>query len=99
MSAFFGGGPGPIAFSRVSCQGHEQRLLDCSRSQSISSCGHNRDVGVRCYVRTGKGPATWEVSDVSKQCISIYIAPLDPDLDLNPDPDPHCGEKTVNRLG
>ena len=47
--AAFGAGSGPSWFSNVGCEGDEQDLTECSRSNiSGSACTHSRDAGVIC---------------------------------------------------
>ena len=48
-SAHFGAGTGSIFLDGLGCSGSEQRLIDCSRSSTVSCfSGHNEDAGVRC---------------------------------------------------
>ena len=51
QNAAFGQGIGPIVWSYAVCSGTENRLLDCPRSSTINSCGHQYDVGVECLQR------------------------------------------------
>lgn len=53
IDGYFGVGEGPIFLDRVTCDGHEDRLLDCpSMGLEVHSCNHNQDAGVVC--RSGK---------------------------------------------
>ena len=50
-SAHFGVGVGTIYFDSVSCSGAEGRLIDCSRSSTVTCYnGHSEDAGVRCQI-------------------------------------------------
>ena len=47
--AHFGAGTGTIYLDNVGCTGSETRLIDCSRSTTVSCfSGHSEDAGVRC---------------------------------------------------
>ena len=47
--AHFGAGIGTIYLDNVGCTGSETRLIDCSRSSTVSCLsGHSEDAGVRC---------------------------------------------------
>ena len=47
--AHFGAGTGTIYLDNVGCTGSESRLIDCTRSSSVScSSGHSEDAGVSC---------------------------------------------------
>ena len=47
--AHFGAGIGTIYLDNVGCTGSETRLIDCTRSTTVScSGGHSEDAGVRC---------------------------------------------------
>ena len=54
--AYFGQGTGPIWLDYVICTGSETTLASCGHLgfKIIKSCGHYRDVGVRCYGSQGK---------------------------------------------
>ena len=48
-SAHFGAGTGTIYLDNVGCTGSEAKLIDCSRSSTVScTYGHSEDAGVRC---------------------------------------------------
>ena len=50
-NSYFGDGEGPYHLSGLSCSGHENTLLDCSRSSSTigyHTCSPGNDTGVRC---------------------------------------------------
>lgn len=43
-------GQGTIWLDDVACNGQENRLDYCNHNGwSVHNCGHNKDVGVRCY--------------------------------------------------
>ena len=45
--ATFGRGEGPIHFDKLNCNGHEERLIDCShRGVGVHDCYHSEDAGV-----------------------------------------------------
>ena len=46
--ARFGAGKGPIHYSRVGCQGIEERLANCRVTGSHNCPNRNKDVGVVC---------------------------------------------------
>ena len=47
--AHFGAGIGTIYLDNVGCTGSETRLIDCSRSSTVTCFGgHSEDAGVRC---------------------------------------------------
>ena len=49
MRNFYGPGSGPIWLDGVNCQGTEESLVDCSRSEwGISSYSHHYDVSINC---------------------------------------------------
>ena len=49
--ARFGQGAGYGILKVSSCSGSEGRLVDCTLNKNgyYESCGHNEDIGVRCY--------------------------------------------------
>ena len=48
-NAHFGAGTGTIYLDNVGCTSRETRLIDCSRSSTVScTSGHTEDAGVRC---------------------------------------------------
>ena len=50
--AAFGQGTGPIVLDDVTCNGEEQRLIDCGHDGlGEHSCSHVEDVGVRCMIK------------------------------------------------
>lgn len=47
--ATFGRGEGPIHFDELKCNGHEERLIDCSHDGvGVHDCYHGEDAGVVC---------------------------------------------------
>ena len=46
-SAHFGPGTGPIHIGSVSCDGSEQRIVDCQLRYE-NGCVHSEDAGVTC---------------------------------------------------
>ena len=51
--AFFGQGIGPILLDNVTCNGTEERLLDCPNiGVGVHNCAHSDDAGVRCQLNT-----------------------------------------------
>lgn len=51
--AYFGEGTGPIFLERFSCEGAEDRLLDCaSLPIGVHECSHSDDAGVVCIGET-----------------------------------------------
>ena len=53
---YFGQGTGPIWLDYVTCTGLESSLASCGHLgvNVTRSCGHNEDVGLRCYGSQGK---------------------------------------------
>ena len=48
-NAAFGQGNGPVFLTDVTCNGLEERLLDCMMGDIESNnCGHHQDAGVVC---------------------------------------------------
>ncbi|XP_041455582.1 uncharacterized protein LOC121408252 [Lytechinus variegatus] len=48
----YGEGVGPIFYSNVMCTGGEQRLQDCSKTDSsLDVCQHSQDAGVQCSAK------------------------------------------------
>ncbi|XP_063969960.1 uncharacterized protein LOC129282496 [Lytechinus pictus] len=48
----YGEGVGPIFYSNVMCTGGEQRLQDCSKTDSsVDVCQHSQDAGVQCSAK------------------------------------------------
>lgn len=47
-SAHYGAGTGPIFLEQLSCEGHEESVLDCEASYGLHSCTHADDVSVIC---------------------------------------------------
>ena len=57
-SAFFGAAAAPIHLSELSCEGTEERLVECSRPPfGEHNCQHDEDAGVVC---TSESP--WEMA-------------------------------------
>ncbi|XP_071505150.1 scavenger receptor cysteine-rich domain superfamily protein-like [Diadema antillarum] len=52
---YFGSGTGSIHMDEVACLGSESRLADCPHQgwDSVSSCSHTEDIGVRCSLTSG----------------------------------------------
>ena len=49
LTAFEIIGSGPIFLDRVSCEGVEERVIDCQRAPvGLHTCTHHQDVGVKC---------------------------------------------------
>ena len=49
VSAYFGGGNGPILLGGLLCSGDEESLLDCQRDMfEAITCKHTEDAGVTC---------------------------------------------------
>ena len=45
----FSQGSGPIFLDRVSCEGGEERVLDCQQTPiGLHTCTHQQDTGVKC---------------------------------------------------
>ena len=45
----FSQGSGPIFLDRVSCEGGEERVLDCQQAPiGLHTCTHQQDTGVKC---------------------------------------------------
>ena len=42
-------GSGPIFLDRVSCEGVEERVIDCQQAPvGLHTCTHQQDIGVKC---------------------------------------------------
>ena len=54
FSARYGPGSGPIYFTRVSCNGDEKSIFNCTYSTQTAGFSHFFDAGVKCYNKTGK---------------------------------------------
>ena len=54
-SAIIGEGSGPIFLDDVSCSGNERALISCPHQSTVDdSCGHDKDVGVKCSTPEGE---------------------------------------------
>ena len=67
-SAHFGPGTGPIHIGSASCDGSEQRIVDC-QLQYENKCVHSEDAGVNCPCKE-----TLEFSNNSEFCILSLTA-------------------------
>ncbi|XP_076082455.1 neurotrypsin-like [Mytilus galloprovincialis] len=43
-------GNGTIWLANVDCEGNEEKLVNCSYDSYVTHCGHQNDVGIRCFI-------------------------------------------------
>ena len=46
--AYYGEGSGSIYFTKLECDGTEEKLVDCTSSSDTRKCSHGNDSGVIC---------------------------------------------------